>query len=397
MRTNKNDRNTMGVILVKGRVAAEVFFFFLLACALMPAGCAARKAKTPPPPPKITVTMPVRRQVTYYLEATGTTQPVNTVRLVARVSGYLEKVFFRDGQMVKKGQLLFLIQQNTYLADLRRAEGAVLADKALLTYAQSQLFRYSHLYPEKAAAKSDVDDWRYQRDSARANLKQAMAELKLARLDLSYTRVTAPFDGRIDRRLQDPGSLVGTTSSNTTLAQMDQIDPIYVYFNISDIDLSRLMESAHGLPGVSPMKWPFLAGLAGEEGYAHKGHLDFASISLSNSTGTLLMRGVLPSPEGKILPGLYARVRVPLETRYAFLVPAISISDDQEGAYVLIVDSQNIVERRSIKTGPLEGDFRVVEKGLSGDERVVLSALLTARPGSRVTPVLEITGTKASR
>jgi RND family efflux transporter MFP subunit len=369
-----------------------------LICLLLLADCEGQKPQPPPPPPKVTVAAPLKREVTYYLELAGNTQAVNAVQLVARVSGYLDKVFFRDGQMVKKGQLLFLIQQDAYVANLHQAEGNVLAQRAQLAYAQSQLDRYTNLLPEKAAAQSDIDNWRYQRDSAAANLKIAVANEELARLNLGYTQVAAPFDGRIDRRQQDPGNLVGSSSSNTNLAQMSQIDLIYVYFNVSDTDLSRLMKTAHWMPGKTDAgSWPIFAGVAGEDGYPHSGHLDFASISFSSTTGTLLMRGIFPNVDEKIMPGLYARVRVPVETRVAVLVPATAIGNDQQGSYVLIVGSQNVVGRRNVKTGPLEGDLRVIEEGLAEGERVVVSALLKAYPGSRVIPVLENADPKGNR
>ncbi len=282
------------------------------------AGCEKKTPNAPPPPPTVTVTQPVQRVVTDYLELTGNTQAINTVQLVARVAGYLEKVFFQDGQIVKKGQPLFLIQQNTYEASLQQAEAQILLQKAQLEYAEIQLDRYSNLLPQKAASQTDVDNWRYQRDSARANLKAAEAQRDLAKLNLSYTQITAPFDGRIDRRLQDPGNLVGA-GENTVLAQINQIDPIYVYFNISDSDLARLMKRTRGVPGqTEALRWPVLAGLPNEEGYPHQGHLDFAAISLTPTTGTLLMRGVFSNPDGKILPGLYARVRVPVEKKADF-------------------------------------------------------------------------------
>jgi RND family efflux transporter MFP subunit len=361
-----------------------------LACLILLTGCKGEKPHPPPPPPKVAVAATLKREVAYYLELVGNTQAVNTVQLVARVPGYLDKVFFRDGQMVKKGQPLFLIQQDTYVANLQQSEGNVLAQKAQLAYTQSQLYRYTNLFPEKAAAQSDIDNWRYQRDSAEANLKIAVANEKLARLNLGYTLVTAPFDGRIDRRLQDPGNLVGSSSSNTNLAQMSQMDPIYVYFNVSDTELARLMKSTLWMPGKSDAgKWPVFAGMAGEDGYPHSGRIDFASISVASTSGTLLMRGIFPNVDQRIMPGLYARIRVPVETGVAVLVPATAVGSDQQGSYVLTVGAQDVVERRNVKTGPLEGDLRVIEEGLAESERVVVSALLKAHPGSQVVPVLE--------
>ncbi len=362
-----------------------ILLFFLL----LPAGCG-KKTQAPPPPPEVTVSQPVQREVTDYLELTGNTQAVNTAQLVARVPGYLDKVFFQDGQMVKKGELLFLIQQNTYIAGLEQAEGQVSALKAQMAYAQSQFDRYTNLLPEKAAAQTDVDNWRYQRDSARANLKAAEAARDLARLNLDYTRVTSPFDGRIDRRLQDPGNLVGSAANNTVLAQLSQIDPIYVYFTISDVDLARLMKSTHGIPGLAnAKKWPVFIGLVKEDDYPHRGRLDFAATSLTSTTGTLLMRGVFRNPAGKILPGLYARVRVPLEKQIALLVPDAALGSDQQGSYVLIVNDKSLVERRGVKSGPLVEQMRVIEEGLTGKEWVIVKGLLKAAPGRRVSPERE--------
>src|SRR5262245_26091804 len=224
------------------------------------AGCGEKPKAQPPPPPKVTVAQPVRRPVTDFLELTGNTQAIYTVQLVARVAGYLEKVLFQDGQVVKKGQPLFIIQQNTYEASLRQAEAQILLQQAQLEYAQKQLERFSNLLPHNAASQTDVDNWRYQRDAARANLESARAQRVLAQLNLDYTTVTAPFDGRIDRRLQDPGNLVGA-GGNTALAQLSQVDPIYLYFNISDLDLARLRKGARGIPGASDgRKWPISAG-----------------------------------------------------------------------------------------------------------------------------------------
>jgi len=365
------------------KAAAATIFVLCLFCS---AGCKEKKAPAPPPP-RASVIQPLERNVTYYLELTGNTQAINSVQLVARVSGYLDHVFFHDGQMVKKGQLLFLIQQDSYIDSLKQAEGQVLMQKAQLVYAQRQLTRYLNLLPAKAAAQSDVDNWRYQRDSAEANLKTALANEESAKLNLSYTRVTAPFDGRIDRRLQDPGNLVGSTSSNTNLTLISQINPIYVYFNVSDTDLARLMKGTDWAPGkTNAGSLQVLASLTGEDGYPHKGRLDFASINVSASTGTVLMRGIFPNADGKIMPGLYARVRIPVETKAAMLVPATAVGSDQQGMYVFVVNAQNVVERRNVRTGPLEGDLRVIEQGVAANDRIIANGLLKARPGSKVTP-----------
>ena len=350
-------------------------------------GCREKPAQQPPPPPKVTVAQPVQRGVTDYLELTGTTQAIYTVQLVARVAGYLEKVLFQDGQIVKKGQPLFLIQQDTYQDNLQQAEAAVLQYKAHLEYAESQFARYSNLIQQKAASQSDVDNWRYQRDTAQANLRSAEAQVNLARLNLSYTDIRAPFDGRIDRRLKDPGNLVGS-GENTVLAQINQIDPIYAYFNISDLDLARLLKRTNAIPGPA-QTWPVFAGLPSEEGYPHRGKLDFAAISLTTTTGTLLMRGVLSNADGRILPGLYARVRVPVEQKTAFLVPEVAIRHDQQGSHVFVVNEKNVVERRSVTPGPAVDNLRAIDEGLDGKEWVIVNGLLRAAPGRQVTPERE--------
>jgi RND family efflux transporter MFP subunit len=360
----------------------------------LPVGC---KEKTPPapPPPKVTVTRPVRQMVADYLESTGNTQAIYTVQLVARVAGYLEEVLFRDGQMVKKGQLLFRIQQDTYQNELQQAEGQILLQTAQLEYAQKELARYTHLLKQKAASPETVDNWQFQRDSARANLEVAKAARNLAQLNLDYTEVRAPFDGRIDRRLVDPGNLVGS-NGNTLLAQLNRINPIYVYFTISDLDLARLVKAMGGFPGQwQQKKWPVSFGLPTEDGYPNHGHLDFASISLTATTGTLLMRGIFSNPAGRILPGLYARVQIPLEEKELFLVPEEAVGHDQQGSYVLIVNGQDMVERRAVETGPLVDSRRAIEEGLKGEESIIVKGLMRAVPGRRVSPEREGSAGKA--
>lgn len=371
---------------------------------LAPAGCSKKKASFAFPPPKVTVSRPVCRDIVDYRDISGNTQAVNTVQLPARVEGYLEGVYFKDGDIVKKGQLLFVIQQNTYYAQLKQAEGNVLNEKALLRHAQIEFARYSKLFAEKAAAATDVENWRYQRDTAKAGLMSARAQRDLAKLNLGYTRVVAPFTGRIDRRLVDPGNLVGAAGSNTILAVLTQINPIYVYFNIAETAIPPyLKELRTRSPNDSKSKrdagkFPVYMGLSTEKGYPHKGHLDFAASSINASTGTLLLRGVFPNRNGALLPGEFVRVRLPLGKRHpAILVPKAAVQYDQLGAYLLIVNPKtHIVARRNVTVGPGKGYSYVIEKGLTGNELVVTKGVLKAIPGRKVIPEFAPGSSKAT-
>jgi multidrug efflux pump subunit AcrA (membrane-fusion protein) len=369
---------------------------------LMTAACGDKNAFVAPPPPKVTVSQPVKQPVTDYLEFTGNTQAINTVQLKARVEGYLEQVYFKDGDRVKKGQLLFLIQQNTYEAKLQQAEADILAQKAKLFHAQTEYARFSKLVTQKAAAQTDVDNWLYQRDAAQAAVMSAEAQRDLARLNLSYTKVTSPFDGRIGRRLKDPGTLVGRIGRRlkdpgnlvgageaTLLADVDQVDPLYDYFTINERDLLEVTQDTKESVGAIIRKdIPLYLGLANEADYPHKGYLDFASISLNATTGTLTLRGVFPNPQGLMLPGLFAKLRVPVtHNKSALLVPTVAIGYDQLGPYLLAVDDKNVVQRRSVKLGTEVKDLTVITQGLKEQEWVITNGLLMAIPGKQVTPV----------
>lgn len=358
-----------------------------LALLLTALACGDRNTYVPPPPPKVTVNKPLKKPVTDYLEFTGNAVAYNTVPLRARVEGFLEKVLFKDGEPVKKGQLLFLIQQEQYQAQLQKAQAAVLSEKAQLEHAQTEFARYSRLVKEDAAAQTDVDRWHYERDSRRAGVMAAEANVALAKLNLSYTRVTAPFDGRMGRHLKDPGTLVGA-GEQTLLAEINQIDPIYVYFSINEQDLLRVRGKKPPTAEEEQKKtYPLFVGLADDKGFPYHGYLDFAAISLNPTTGSLQLRGILKNPDAVILPGLFARVRVPIaQEKDALLVPETAISYDQMGSFVRVVNDKNMVERRAVKLGNQVDVDRVILEGLQGDERVVVAGLLRAIPGRTVNP-----------
>jgi RND family efflux transporter MFP subunit len=367
-----------------GRAWALGLPLTLLALAL---ACGEKNTYVPPPPPKVTVSHPLRKPVTDYLEFTGNAVAFNTVPLKARVEGFLEKIYFQDGQTVRQGAPLFLIQQEQYQAQLQQAEAQVLAEKAQLEHAQTEFVRYSKLVKQDAAAQTDVDRWHYERDSRQAGLQAAKAKVILAQLNLGYTKINAPFKGRMGRHLKDPGTLVGA-GEKTLLAEINQIDPIYVYFNINEQDLLRVRgKNPKPAEEAEKEQYPVFVGLADEEGYPHKGYLDFAAISLNPTTGSLQLRAILPNPKDIILPGLFARVRAPIsKAEEALVVPQTAISFDQIGTFVRLVNDKNTVERRQVKLGVQDGTNQVISEGLSGNEWVVVSGLMRAIPGRQVTP-----------
>lgn len=348
----------------------------LLAGAAFFTGCS--KSTVAPPAPPVTVSHPRSEPVTAYLDLSGTVAASQSVDLVARVPGYLQSVNFADGADVEAGQLLFVIEPAPYEEQVKLAEAALLQ-------AQSEYDRQQELVKQNATSAATVEKWQSQRD-------QAAAQVALAKINLGYTRVTARFSGRIGRHLVDPGNMVGATG-DTKLATLDEIIPIYVYFNLNERDALRIrtaMRERGIKPGSGVGTAPVLVGLQNETGYPHEGTLDFVNNSVSTTSGTLQLRAVLTNEDKALFPGTFARVRVPLgEPQPMLVVPNRAIGNDQEGDYVLVVGSGDIVARRSVVKGPLTGGDCAIVSGLAPEDRVIVNGLANARPGNKVTPQTE--------
>jgi len=345
----------------------------------------------PPPPPKVEVAVPLQRAVTRYLEATGNTAPVKNVDLVARVQGVLQTINYQDGSFVKEGTTLFTIEPETYKLKLEQAQAAEAGAQASVRQAESDFKRQSDLVQKQAVSQATLDTSTSTRDNAQANLQQAQANTKIAAVNYGYTNVVAPFDGIVSAHLVSIGELVGAASP-TQLATIVALDPIYVNFNVNEQDVLRIREEAkrRGMTSDDLKSLPVEAGLQTDNGYPHKGKLDYASPTLNLSTGTLPVRGVIPNADRVLLPGYFVRVRVPFdEQKDALLVPDSALGSDQAGRYLLVVNGENVVEQRKVRTGQVEGNLRVIESGLKADDRVVIAGLLRAIPGQKVDPQLQ--------
>jgi membrane fusion protein, multidrug efflux system len=360
----------------------------LAALALLLLGCGEDNTYAPPPPPPVSVSQPVQRTVTDYVELTGNTQSSNSVNLVARVEGYLQSVNFKDGSIVKKGDLLFVVEPEPYEANVQLAQATVEQQQATLTQATSEYERQQRLIQQKATSQSQVENWQAQRDAAQAAVNEANANLKIAQINLGYTRIIAPFDGRIGQHLVDPGNLVGA-GAPTQLATIEQLAPMYVYFNVDEQDVLRIRASLRAagktLASVEPVKLD--VGLQNEAGYPHEATLDFVASDVDQSTGTLQARGSIPNKDYVFLPGLFVRVRVPVGTiDNALLVTDRALGIDQQGHYALVVNQDDVVEQRPVQIGALIDGMRVIEQGVSADDWVVVEGIQRAIPGSKVAP-----------
>jgi RND family efflux transporter MFP subunit len=372
-----------------GAVAVSHMAFVISAFTVL-SGCE-QNSFVPPPPPKVDVGLAVQHNVTRYLDATGNTAPIQSVDLVARVQGVLQSINYKDGSFVKQGTTLFTIEPEPYKLKLEQAQAAEAGSQASLKQAETDYKRQLDLVAKQAVSQATLDMSTSNRDNAQANLQQAQANTKIAAINYGYTDVAAPFDGIVSAHLVSVGELVGAASP-TQLATIVQFDPIYVNFNVNEQDVLRVRAEAkrRGLTPSDLTHLPIEVGLQTESGYPHRGNLDYAAPTVNLSTGTLAVRGVLPNADRVLLPGYYVRVRVPFDqAQNALLVPDVALGSDQSGRYVLVVNGDNVVEQRKVRTGPLEGDLRVIDSGLKADDRVVIAGLLRAIPGQKVDPQLQ--------
>jgi RND family efflux transporter MFP subunit len=347
---------------------------------------------SPQPSPPVPVVRPKVQGVADYVEVTGNAAAVNAVKLVARVEGYLDKIHYEDGQVVKKGDLLFTIQQDQYKDQLQQSQAQVLTAQAALIYAKTEVVRYTALVKKDAATQTEVDHWNFEKASAEASLLSAQASVALAKLNLGYTEVRAPFDGIVGKHLIDPGNLVGGGGQQSALAEISQLDPIYAVANLSEQNVLKVRANLgqHRLTLADLHKVPVDVGLSDETGFPHQGTIEYVAPGLDPATGTLLVRGILPNPNFTLLPGFFVNIRLPMGKvdRNALLVPDRALQEDQGGRYLLVLNKDDVVEQRYVQLGQLLGALRVITSGLKLDDRVVVGDLWRANPGTKVTPQL---------
>jgi RND family efflux transporter MFP subunit len=367
----------------------------VLACAGMLAlltACGQENRFIAPPPPKVMVQLPLQQTVTPYLLATGNAASLNNIKLLARVEGYVQEIKYQDGQVVKKGTPLFIIQPQPYKVALEQAQAAEEGAKATLLNNEAEFTRQQELQAKDVSTQARLDTARANRDTARANVLQAQANTEQAEINYGYTTVSAPFDGVVTARKVSVGELVGG-GHTSELATIVQLDPIWVWFNLSETDVQRVRaDMAQRDVNAADIvnKVPVEVGLQTETGYPHKGVLDYHSPEVNQSTGTMTARGIFENGKSELLPGYFVRVRLPLHAAQALLVPEVAIGADQAGRYVLTVNPDSVVQQTRVTLGQTVGEMRVIESGLKPDQRVVVSGLLDAIPGQKVDPQLQV-------
>ncbi|MEK0082471.1 efflux RND transporter periplasmic adaptor subunit [Benzoatithermus flavus] len=369
------------------RFSLTVAVMLLLAACNEDAGGKAQAKNPPPAPPTVTVAKSLVRRLTEWDEFTGRFEPVQQVGVRARVSGYLQEVHFNDGDIVEAGQLLFVIDPRPYEAAADRIKAQIGEARAQLELARLEQQRTERLVSSSAAAKAVLDQRNAELEAAEAKLAAAEAQLRDAELNLGFTRVTAPFKGRISNRRVDVGNLV---SDQTLLTTIVQLDPIYLAFDMSEADFLAYQRAVQKgeLPSTRNRETIVSAHLVDEAGWPHQGTMNFVDNVVDRSTGTIRARAMFPNPDNLITPGQFGRIRIPGSRAYdALLIPDAAIVTDQSRKIVLTVDGENTVRPKIIRPGPSQsGGLRIVRRGLEPDDRIIIDGLIRARPGAKVTP-----------
>jgi RND family efflux transporter MFP subunit len=358
------------------------------------AGCTGQAPKVVSPPPDVTVCKPVVREVTDYFEFPGRTEAVSEVQIRARVTGYIVKVNFEDGQEVKRGQTLFEIDPRPYKAVLDRAKADLVRLEAVRDKAQVDLDRSKRLRPSGAVSEDELEQRVAQMKFAKAGIAAAEAAVTEAQLNLEFTKVVSPIDGRMSSARIREGNLVQTGNNDSTvLTTIVTTTPIYVCFNVDEHALLKYQELAlRNRQSLRPswireLKFPVEMGLANEKGFPHTGVLDFADNKIERGTGTIRIRGRFDNSTQYLTPGLFVRVRIPFgKPHKALLVSERAIIRDQRLKYVWTVDKEHKAEYRQVTVGRLQDRMRVIESGIGPDDLVIVSGLQRVRPGVEVKP-----------
>jgi membrane fusion protein, multidrug efflux system len=360
--------------------------------ALALAGCdekAESRASAPPPP--VTVEQPVKRTVTDWDEFTGRFEAVDEVQVRARVGGYVTSVQFKDGDMVHKGDLLYIIDPRPFEAVVTQADGQLADARAKTELAKRELDRGLTLVKTSAVSEQVVDQRRQALQAAHAAETIAEGALRAAQLNVEFTHVVAPVTGRVSRHLISVGNLVqgSDNTGSTVLTTIVSMDPIYIYFDMDEA--TYLNNNKLWFEGKRPSSRdtpnPVQVALTGETKPSHEGHMDFIDNRLDVSTGTLRSRAVIPNHDLSILPGQFGRVRLIGSSPYdTLLLPDTAIATDQSRKIVFVVKNDDTVAARTVTLGPLDGGLRVIRGGLRPEDRVIIDGLQRARVGAKVTP-----------
>ncbi len=355
-------------------------------CASLLTACAPPK-RAALPTPTVTVSQPQLATVTNWDKWPGHLEAVEMVEIRPRVSGYIESIHFQDGAEVKAGDLLFVIDPRPYQADLDQAQARRQQAETHLELVQDDLKRAESLKGTKAISEEEYDSRTKAVREAEAALAAAKANETTARLNLEYTQIKAPVSGKIGRRLLTVGNFVqlqGNGGSATTLATIVSMDPIYAYFDVEEAayhEYRRNANLAEAAGGVLPCE----LALADEQGYQHRGRLDFFDNQVDPKTGTIRLRAVFDNRDRSLVPGMLADLRVLAgQPRQALLVPDVAVQSDQGYKFVYVANAENKVETRYIESGRSHGDQREVLKGLAPEDRVIVNGLIMLRPGVKV-------------